>query len=51
MSALGEVVDRDEVDVVVAERGPQDVPADPTETVDTDLDGHTMPSSRVKRTR
>ncbi len=41
-----EVVDRDEVDVVVAERRPQDVPADATEAVDADLDCHELPSSR-----
>ena len=37
---VGEIVDRDEVDVVVAERGPHDVASDSPETVDADLDGH-----------
>jgi hypothetical protein len=34
----------------VTKRRPHDVPADPTETVDADLDGHWMPPAE-SRTR
>jgi len=38
---VGDVVDGDELDVLVVERGAHDVPSDAAEAVDADLDGHT----------
>ena len=40
---VGEVVDRDEVDVLVAERRAHDVAADSPEPVDADLHCHCIP--------
>jgi hypothetical protein len=40
---VGEVVDRDEIDVLVAERGPHDVAADAPEPVDADFHCHRNP--------
>ena len=37
---VGDVVDRDDVDVVVRQRRAHDVAADSSEPVDADLDGH-----------
>ena len=42
----GEVVHRDEVDVLVAERGPHDVPADAAEPVDSDPYRHRCPPDK-----
>ena len=39
----GQIVDRDEIDVLVAERRPHDVPADPAESVDADPHRHRCP--------
>ena len=52
----GQIVDRDEVDVLVAERRPHDVAADSTESVDADPDSHRSSSScrtssRIRRRR
>ena len=46
---VGQVVDRHEIDVLVAERGSHDIPADPAEPVDADPHGHRSPpdSSRM----
>ena len=41
---VGEIVDRDEVDVRVAERRAHDVPADPAESVDADPYRHRISS-------
>ena len=49
---VGDVVDRDEVDVLVAERGAHDVAADPSEPVDAYPDGHSrLPSVRLHTPR
>ena len=45
---VGDVVDGDDVDVVVRQRGAHDVAADAPESVDADLDGHS--SSEVRTT-
>jgi hypothetical protein len=37
---VGYVVDGDELDVLVVERGAHNVPSDAAEAVDADLDGH-----------
>ena len=50
-----QIVDRDEVDVLVAERRPHDVAPDSTESIDADPDSHRSPpdifQSRCPRTR
>jgi hypothetical protein len=40
---IGEVVDRDDVDIVMRHRRAQNVATDSTETVDANLDGHALP--------
>jgi hypothetical protein len=43
-----EVVDRDEVDVLVGERGAHDVAPDAAEPVDANFDGHPYPPADRK---
>ena len=44
---VGEVVDRDEVDVLRSQRRAHDVAPDAPEPVDPDLDGHRVSSARM----
>ena len=39
--AIGDVIDGDDLDVRIAQRGAHDVPADAAESVDAYFDGHT----------
>ena len=46
---VGQIVDRDEIDVLVAERRAHDVAADAPESVDADLDSHRDPPVTLRQ--
>ena len=45
---IRQIVHRDEIDVLVAERRPHDVAPDPSEPVDCDFYGHGIPPAHAK---